>query len=85
MSQVVKRDVRCRVVSAERRVVRWSRKTIAVVLSATERGTGLKTAALEHLNATFRASLTLLVRRGRAIAHTDAIADRWDVAGRMCL
>jgi transposase-like protein len=73
VGQVVKRYVRRRVVSVERRVVRGSRKAIAGVLSTTESGTGINTAYIERLNATFRASLAPLVRRGRALAHTEAV------------
>jgi hypothetical protein len=72
VGQVVKRYVRRRVVRVERRVVRGSRKAVAAVLSATESGTGINTAYIERLNATFRASLAPLVRRGRAIAHAEA-------------
>jgi transposase-like protein len=83
LGQVVKRYIRRRVVSVERRVVRGSRKAIAAVLAATESGTGINTAYIERLNATFRASLTLLVRRGRAIAHTEALltAGMWLAGG----
>jgi transposase-like protein len=73
VGQVVKRYVRRRVVSVERRVVHGSKKAITAVLAATESGTGINTAYIERLNATFRASLTLLVRRGRAIAHTEVV------------
>jgi hypothetical protein len=41
-------------------------------LAATHSGSGINTAYIERLNATFRASLAPLVRRGRAIAHTEA-------------
>ena len=83
LGQVVKRYIRRRVVSVERRVGRGSRKASAAVLAATESGTGINTASIERLNATFRASLTLLVRRGRAIAHTEALltAGMWLVGG----
>jgi transposase-like protein len=73
VGQVVKRYVRRRVVSVERRVVRGSEKAVAGVLSATQSGTGINTAYIERLNATFRASLAPLVRRGRALAHTEAV------------
>ena len=72
VGQVVKPYVRRRVVSVERRVVRGSRKAVAAVLSGTASGTGINTAYSERLNATFRASLAPLVRRGRAIAHDEA-------------
>ena len=48
-------------------------QAIGTVLAATHSGTGINTAYIERLNATFRASLAPLVRRGRAIAHTEAI------------
>jgi transposase-like protein len=68
--QVVKRYARRRVVGVEHRVVRGSQQALAAVLATTHTGTGIKTAAIERLNAPFRASLAPLVRRGRAIAHT---------------
>jgi transposase-like protein len=73
LGQVVKRYVRRRVVRVERRVGRGTKKAIAAVLAATSTGTGINTAYIERLNATFRASLAPLVRRGRAIAHTEAV------------
>lgn len=73
LGQMVKRYVRRRVVSVERRVVRGTEEAIATVLAATHTGTGINTAYIERLNATFRASLAPLVRRGRAIAHTEAV------------
>jgi hypothetical protein len=71
--QVVKRYVWRRVVSVERRGVRGTNKAIAAVLAATHTGTGINTAYLERLNATFRASLAPWGRRGRALAHTEAV------------
>ncbi len=38
-----------------------------------EREKGINTAYIERLNATFRASLAVLVRRGRAIAHKQVM------------
>jgi hypothetical protein len=72
LGQVVKRYARRRVVSMEQRVVPGTVDALAVVLAATGRGTGINTASIERLNATFRSALTPLVRRGRAIAHTEA-------------
>jgi hypothetical protein len=71
LGQVVKRYVQRRVVSVERRVVWGTAEAIAAVLAATGSGTGINTAYIERLNAPFRASLAPLVRRGRAIAHTQ--------------
>jgi hypothetical protein len=73
LGQMVKRYVQRRVVSVERRAVRGTFEAIAAVLAATGGGTGINTAYIERLNATFRASLAPLVRRGRAIAHTEAL------------
>jgi transposase-like protein len=73
LGQMVKRYARRRVVSVERRMIRGTEEAIATVLAATHTGTGINTAYIERLNATFRASLAPLVRRGRAIAHTEAV------------
>jgi transposase-like protein len=72
LGQVVKRYVQRRVVSVERRVVRGTEAAIAAVLSATA-GNSINTAYIERLNATFRASLAPLVRRGRAIPHKEVV------------
>ena len=58
--------------SVEHRVVRGTEAAIAGVLAATHSGSSINTSYIERLNATFRASLAPLVRRGRAIAHTEA-------------
>jgi len=60
-------------VSVERRVIRGSQHAIAAVLAATHPGTGSNTADLARLHATCPASLAPLVRRGRALAHTEAV------------
>jgi transposase-like protein len=73
LGQVVQRYIQRRVVSVERRVVRGTEAAIATVLATTGGGSGINTAYIERLNATFRASLAPLVRRGRAIAHTEAV------------
>lgn len=56
-----------------RRVVHGTEEAIAAVLVATGTGTGINTAYIERLNATFRGALSPLVRRGRAIVR-DASA-----------
>jgi transposase-like protein len=73
LGQVVKRSVKRRVASVERRVVRGSEQAIAAVLAAPRSGTGINPSYIERLNATFRASLAPVVRRGRALAHTAAV------------
>ena len=62
-----------RVASVEHRVVRGTEAAITTVLATTHSGTQINTAYIERLNATFRASLAPLVRRGRALAHTEAV------------
>jgi hypothetical protein len=73
LGQMGKRYARRRVVNIERRVIRGTVETITAVLAATKSGSGINTAYIERLNATFRASLAPLVRRGRAMVHTEAV------------
>ena len=68
LGQVVKHHTGRCVVGVTRRVVRGTAAAIAAVLQATGTGTGINTAYIERLNATFRGALSPLVRRGRAIA-----------------
>ena len=68
LGQVIKHHAGRRLVSITRRVVRGSAGAIAAVLAATGTGTGINTAYIERLNATFRGALSPLTRRGRAIA-----------------
>ena len=72
IGQVVKRYAQRHVISTSQRVVRGTAEAIGAVLEATATGTGIHTASIERLNATFRSHLAPLVRRGRAIAHTLA-------------
>ena len=62
-----------------RRAVRGSAAAIRAPVVTTQSGTDATTAYIERLNATFRAGLAPLVRRGRAIARTEArlSAGRW--------
>ena len=72
LGQVVKRYVKRRVASVEQRAVLGTAAAIAAVLAATGTGTQIHTAYIERLNATFRACLAPLTRRGRALARTEA-------------
>jgi hypothetical protein len=72
LGQVVKRYAQRRVVGVCQRVVHGSRAAITAALAATGGGTTINTACIERLNATCRSTLGLLVRRGRAIARTEA-------------
>ena len=71
-AQVVKHAAKRRVVGITQRVVRGTLDGIEAVLMATATGTVVNTAYIERLNATFRAHLAPLTRRGRAIARTEA-------------
>jgi transposase-like protein len=68
LGQVVKQRAGRRLVGVSHRVVRGTAAAIAAVLQATGTGTGINTAYIERLNATFRAALSPLTRRGRALA-----------------
>ena len=71
IGQVVKHRSGHRLVGLTRRVVRGTAAAITAVLLATGTGTGINTAYIERLNATFRSVMTPLVRRGRGIAHRE--------------
>ncbi len=72
LGQVVKQYAKRRVTGVVQRVVQGTPAAIAAVLTATQSGTTINTAYIERLNATFRSRLVALVRRGRAIARTEA-------------
>jgi hypothetical protein len=71
-AQVVKHAAKRHVIGVTRRVVHGTLAGIEAVLTATATGTVINTAYIERLNATFRAHLAPLTRRGRAIARTEA-------------
>lgn len=73
LGQVIKEYAKRRVVGVTQRVVRGSLEGIMAVLESTGGGKGINTAYIERLNATFRGALAVLVRRGRAIAHKEAV------------
>jgi hypothetical protein len=72
LGQVVTRSGQRRGARVEPRVGRGTAAAIAGVVAATHSGSGIQTSSIERLNATFRASLAPLGRRGRALAHTEA-------------
>ena len=78
IGQVIKRYSGRRVMDVTRRVARGSAAAIAAVLARTGTGTGINTAYIERLNATFRGRWAPLVRRGRALVRERcAEAGRW--------
>jgi transposase-like protein len=83
LAQVVKHSTKHHVTSVTQRVVYGTSASIQQVLTATRTGAMINTAYIERLNATFRSRLSCLTRRGRAIAHTQALvsAGMWLVGG----
>ncbi|HYN64299.1 MAG TPA: hypothetical protein VES36_06805 [Candidatus Limnocylindrales bacterium] len=73
LGQVIKQYAKRRVTGVVQRVKQGTAAAIAAVLAATQSGTVINTAYIERLNATFRSRLAPLVRRGRAIARTEAL------------
>ena len=83
LGQVIKRSAKRRVISVTTRAVRGTLDAILAVLTATGGGSVIHTAYIERLNATFRSRLAPLVRRGRALARTEALltAGMWLIGG----
>jgi transposase-like protein len=72
IGQVIKRRAGHCLKEVTRRVICGTAEAILAVLLATGTGTGINTAYIERLNATFRGAMTPLVRRGRALARDEA-------------
>ena len=72
LAQVIKQYAQRRVKSVVHRVVQGTAAAVSAALRASGGGTVINTAYIERLNATFRSALAPLVRRGRAIARTEA-------------
>ncbi len=68
MAQVVKQYAGKRVVAIQRRLVQGTAAQVQALLQRTQGGGTINTAYIERLNATFRACIFALVRRGRALA-----------------
>jgi hypothetical protein len=68
LGQVIEHHAGRCVVGVTRRVARGNAAVIAATPQATGTGTGINTAYIERLNATFRGALSPLVRCGRSIA-----------------
>ena len=71
IAQVIKEYARGRVVDVVQRIVRGSADAVALILRDTG-CTEINTSFIERLNATFRGRLAALVRKGRAMAHTES-------------
>ena len=72
IAQVVKQYARHRVVGIARRIVQGTATQVRLLLEQSQGGGSINTAYIERLNATFRARLVNLVRRGRALARQAA-------------
>ena len=68
IAQVIKQYAQKRVVGIKRRLVQGTAAQIEMLLQQTQRGGQVNVAFIERLNATFRAYISALVRRGRALA-----------------
>jgi len=75
LAQVVKSHKGQRLADVTRRVVVGTQEAVARAIAATRGGTQINTAYIERLNATFRAHLSPLTRRGRGIAHGTALVE----------
>jgi len=74
-AHVVKSRQGRRLAEVTRRVVVGTQEAVTRVILATRGGTQITTAYIERLNATFRAHLVPLTRRGRGIAHGPALVE----------
>lgn len=72
IAQVVKQYAQRHVVGILRRIVQGSAAQIDALVQHSQGGGSINTAYIERLNATFRARLTTLVRRTRALARHTA-------------
>src|SRR5438128_5008184 len=68
IAQVIKRYERRRVVETERRIVEGTPARVETLRRRSQADRRINTAYIERLNATFRARLASLTRRGRALA-----------------
>lgn len=73
LAQVVKSRQGRRLVDLTRRVVFGTPEAVAAAIARTKGGTQINTSYIERLNATFRANLAPLTRRGRGLAHGTAL------------
>lgn len=72
IAQVVKQYAHGQVVGVLRRVVQGTEHQVQALLQTTQGGGVINTAYIERLNATFRARLAGLVRRGRSLLQQTA-------------
>lgn len=68
IAQVIKQYAKRRVVAVQQRMVQGRRAAVQRLIAGTQQAGWINTAYIERLNATFRARLHCLVRRGRGLA-----------------
>jgi len=68
IAQVIKQYARRRVVAVRRRIVQGRQAAVQRLIALTQGHGGINTSYIERLNATFRARMAHLVRRGRTLA-----------------
>jgi transposase-like protein len=67
LGQMIKHTVQRQVVAVERRIVQGTAAAVRRVLAETGTGSGINTAYIERLNATFRGALAPMARRSRRL------------------
>ncbi len=72
IAQVIKQYAQGHVVGVLRRIAQGTEAQVQDLLQRTQGGGGINTAYIERLNATFRARLAGLVRRGRSLVRQTA-------------
>jgi transposase-like protein len=72
IAQVVKQYAGHAVTGIERRIMQGTAAQVNALIQRTQGGGGINSAYIERLNATFRARLVNLVRRGRALARQES-------------
>lgn len=72
LGQMIKHAVQRRVVAVEQRIVQGTPAAIRRILAETGTGSGINTAYIERLNATFRGALAPLARRSRRLLHSPS-------------
>jgi hypothetical protein len=71
LGQMIKQTAQRRLVAVEQRLVQGTPAAIRRVLAETGTGTGINTAYIERLNATFRGALAPLARRSRRLLRSS--------------
>lgn len=76
LGQVIKKHSGRRLVEVVRRVLWGSPEQVVEQLHKTNSGRQINTSYIERLNATFRASLAALTRRGRRLVHQEEVLEQ---------